>query len=177
MLYSEMRATAKTGDVILVEGRSFVSRLIRGATGQSISHVGMLMWLGDGNLFMPEQREFKAFRLSRASDRLQQDMRDCRVYYGAAPLQVREWIDAHDDELVEAVFATRNGRYGYLELGSVLWSQWTQRDSRSKRLVCSTWVQRLWELSDWRYPQAPDPGDYLDACSSVHSLDLREFYR
>jgi len=51
--YKDLRRKAKDGDLLLVEGRGIVSRIIRALTGQNFSHVAILVWI-DGGLVVVE---------------------------------------------------------------------------------------------------------------------------
>jgi len=168
--YAELREQARTGGVILIEGRSFVSRVIRAATGQNISHVALLYW-EDEALMLAEMREFKGYVMSPASQRLQNDMKNCHVYYGSPPDIV---VDS--PKLREAIFSARTKNYGYMSLFKVLWSQFRATKTPPKDLVCSTYIAMVWTSAGYKFIGSPDPGDYMRLCTSVTALDLSEHY-
>ncbi len=159
--YQELRATACDGDVLLVEGRGWVSALIRALTGQSISHVAVLLWF-DEHLFVAEMKEFHGYRLRPASLWVDDSLASGSVYYGAAPRAVVE----DGDGIIAAALSYRNHRYSYVSLLSV-WLAQIFRRRLSGGLVCSTFVQRIWETCGYHFDQTADPGDYLRMCEFV----------
>lgn len=81
MQYYEVRNTCKTGDVLMVEGTGWVSTAIRMLTGQQISHVALLMWIGS-SLYIAEMREVENYKLTPASERIPELQKGATVYYG-----------------------------------------------------------------------------------------------
>lgn len=164
MHYREMRDKACNGDVLLLEGHGWVGTLIRVLTGQSFSHVALLLWIDNG-LWVAEMKELHGYRLMPASHWLENTMHGAHVYWGAAPDMVR----TRHIVVKEEAFKYRNQRYSYISLFTVWLSQILRRKVASK-LVCSTFVQRVWSACGFQFEQTPDPGDYLHLCSSVTRL-------
>lgn len=157
MNYKAFRPHAKDGDVLMVEGRGWVSRIIRAVTGQQISHVALLLWFGE-HLFVAEMKEFRGYRLIPASMWFEDTVRTGYVQWGRAPQGVRgkAGVKAH-------ALKYRNARYSYRALLRV----WLAQITRSKTdagLVCSTFVQRVWESVGHTFDQDADPGDYMRLC-------------
>jgi len=166
MRYSQMRQVAHTGDVLLVEGQGWVSRLIRMLTGQNISHVAVLVWIGNA-LWVAEMKEFFGYRLRPASLWVEDTLPGAVVYYGEAPVVVQMAggdMDAHD-----VIFFYRNRRYSYRSLVRVWWAQ-VRRKKIESGLVCSTFVQKVWEASGMTFKQTADPGDYMRLCQMTMPL-------
>jgi len=171
MQYLIMRNQAKSGDVLLVEGQGFVSRIIRAVTGQNISHVAMLLWFGN-NLFVCEMKEFAGYRLRPASLWVKDVLANGdRLYYGVMP---KRWAANPHNELIgkkitDAALTYRNEPYSYRALFSVWWAQITRKKTNAG-LVCSTFVQRCWEAGGVEFKQTADPGDYMHLCESTHAM-------
>ena len=163
MNYNQMRTTALTGDVLLVEGRSFFSRFIRVVTGQNFSHVAMLMWLGDG-LYVAEMAEGKGFVITPASQWTQSSG---YLYYGRAPSEVSE----NHVKARTAILELRGKKYGYMSLFKVWISQLTGKAGNNKQLVCSTAVQHVWEQCGYQFDQIPDPGDFARLCDYISKVE------
>lgn len=161
LAYQELRAIAGDGDVLLVEGRGWVSAFIRALTGQSISHVAILLWFGQ-HLFVAEMKEFHGYRLRPASLWIADALSAGTVYYGAAPRPVSVAVGA----VPRVALSYRNNRYSYASLFSV-WLAQILRRKVPGGLVCSTFVQRVWETCGYHFDQTADPGDYLRMCEFV----------
>ncbi len=167
LTYQQMRQVAQDGDLIMVESRSTVGVLIRLLTAQQFSHVAMLVWIGDG-LFVAEMREFSGYQLTPASQWVADTCaKDASIYYGQAPRNVRGC--AHVRAVVER-YRRERPRYSYLTLISVWLSQLFRRRMPGL-LVCSTFVQRVWEKCGHTFAQLTDPGDYLR--HAVNTTPLR----
>jgi hypothetical protein len=157
-----MRDKALSGDVLLVEGRGLVSRLIRALTGQNISHVAMLLWIGE-TLWVAEMKEFTGYRLRPASLWVADAMQSSVIYYGFAPAEVKA------EQVKDSAFKFRNEKYSYLSLLKV-WLAQLLRKKTNAGLVCSTFVQRCWEACGVEFKQTADPGDYMRLCTYTTAL-------
>jgi hypothetical protein len=164
LTYKSLRNNAKSGDVLMIEGRGWVSRLIRAFTGQSVSHVALLLWIGD-SLFVAEMKEFHGYRFRPASCWVEDALRSGFVFYGMAPGHIRMQCPGISDTALRY----RNKPYSYTALFRVWWAQIT-RSKVPGGLVCSTFVQRVWEECGYQFTQTADPGDYLRLCDSVTSI-------
>lgn len=168
--YLDVRAKAKTGDVLMVEGRGLISILIRMFTGEKISHIGLLVWIGEA-LFVAEFREFKGFQLLPASLWVDDCFEDgSNVYYGRAPSEVRD----NSETISKSVFNYRAQPYGYASLFKILAAQIFRINIGLRRLVCSTFVQKMWMSEGYVFERNSDPGDYVELCdyvSKVHGPD------
>lgn len=165
--YKDVRAKAKTGDVVMVEGSGLISILIRMFTGEKISHIGMLVWIGEA-LFVAEFKEFKGFRLLPASLWID----DCfeegsNVYYGRAPAMVRD----NHETISASIFNYRAQSYGYLSLLKIFFAQLFRVNIKIRRLVCSTFVQKMWSHEGYRFDRNADPGDYIELCDYVSRVN------
>jgi len=166
MQYAEMRQVAHTGDVLLVEGQGWVSRLIRMLTGQNISHVAVLVWFGN-TLWVAEMKEFFGYRLRPASLWVEDTLPGAVVYYGEAPVIVQTAGD--DMDSFSVITSYRNRRYSYRSLFLVWWAQ-VRRKKIESGLVCSTFVQKVWESCGKKFNQTADPGDYMRLCQTTTPL-------
>jgi len=167
MNYTAVRASAVTGDVIMAQGFSPVSRLIRAFTGEKVSHIGMLLWLGDG-LFISEFVEFKGYNLLPASLWVEDLLsKGDHLFYGKAPASVRE----ASSDVARKAFKWRRARYGYLTLPKIWWSQWSQSQLTVDRVVCSTYIDDMWK-PNFEFPKTSDPGDYFDYAEDINRVEL-----
>lgn len=164
MNYAEIREQAIDGDVMLVEGRGFVSRFIRAFTGQNISHVAILIWINNG-LYVVEMKERIGFRMMPASQWVKQAGHI--LYYGKAPDGVRTYPQIAR----QAALKLRGEKYGYLSLFGVWLSQFSGKNRKGRQLVCSTAIQRVWNACGYRFDQTPDPGDFVRLCQFVSKLE------
>jgi hypothetical protein len=169
MNYEQLKKTALTGDLILVEGKGAVGRLIRVVTGQQMSHVAVLMWL-DGGLWVAEMREFHGFSLQPASQRLPEMARDGLLYHACAPQAVHD----QPEIVIDAILRTRDERprYSYWTLLTVWLSQLLERKIPGA-MVCSTFAQRLWERCHIAFDKSADPGDFVRLTTRLTPLVLR----
>jgi len=150
---------------MMVQGFGLVSMLIRAFTGERISHIGMLVWLGDG-LFVSEFVEFKGYQLLPASLWLQDRLSDgSHIFYGKAPQKVR----SNASDISRDAFTWRNKHYGYLSLLKIWWSQITKSKVSTKRVVCSTYIQAMWSRY-FKFPKTSDPGDFMDYAEDINRV-------
>lgn len=165
MDYDALRRQAKTGDLLLLEGRDLVGTLVRVLTGQQISHVAMLIWLRDG-LWVAEMRN-AGYALTPASQRVPELAADGQVYWGMAPGAIR----ALEAVVARKILSFRGARYSWWSLITV-WAAQLIRRRMPGRLVCSTLVERAWASAGMAFLQTPDPGDFMRYCASVVPLQL-----
>jgi hypothetical protein len=158
--YNDIRSAIQTGDVALVEGRRIGSTIIRMATGQQMSHIGVFIWVGDG-LWVYEFIGKTGFRAIPASQWVGEYKRD-KLYWGKAPALVRAF-----PAQVRAIAETFRGqKYGYVALIQVWWAQMTKKKIKTQ-IVCSTFAQKTWEAAKYVFYQTPDPGDFVNHCESI----------
>lgn len=158
--YEEVRERVKTGDVALVEGMLPGSVGIRVLTGQQISHVGLFIWQEDG-LWVYEFTGRTGFRAVPASQWVKEHERD-KLYWGRAPRVIRD----NPEAVVQAAQSFRGGKYSFWTLVTVWWAQILRRPVKGK-IVCSTFVQKVWEALKYHFSQTPDPGDFMRHCVTV----------
>lgn len=168
MTYQDARPNIKTGDILLVQGSAFFSKIIRTLTGESFSHVALLHWRDDG-LWVAEFVEGTGYQLMPASQWMAGRVKDT-VFWGVAPKVVQ--ADPADIlKLIDSYRADKSKQgYGYLSLFTVLWAQITGKDYKPAQKVCSTFVQAAWESTGYHFNQTADPGDYLDLCQAIQPI-------
>ena len=167
MKYSEVREHAANGDLLLLEGKGPVGRFIRVVTGQQISHVAMLLWLDEG-LWVAEMRN-AGYSFAPASQRIPEMQEQGIVYWGKAPRQVRNRpIHIHEKAL-----SFRGSRYSWWSLVTV-WCAQVLKRQMPRNLVCSTFVEKVWEAAGWNFHQTPDPGDFVPLCDGMHAITADE---
>ncbi len=86
--YADIRSDICDGDVFAVKNRGLVAIGIRVLTGESVNHIAVAVWIGDG-LWIAEMREGRGDRLVRASQWLQEN-RGKLVFWVEAPSMVLE---------------------------------------------------------------------------------------
>jgi hypothetical protein len=163
MNYTDARETAETGDILLVEGRGWVGKVIRALTGQQFSHVAILLHAFDG-LWVAEMREGRGFLITPASQ-WTRESRD-QVYLGMAPLDRAARV-----RVGEAIVGARlwPHRYSYWSLLTI-WIAQVLRIRTPAALVCSTFVQRCWEHGGVAFPRPADPGDLAPLCEAIYPV-------
>lgn len=168
MTYPELREQAQNGDVILLEGSGFVSKFIRVFTGQSISHVALLVWL-DSGLFIAEMIEGVGYQIKPASERI--PAYKGIVYYGKAPKVVNDSPGCILKSVLEYRADKSKQRYGYFTLFSVWWSQIRHKNIEVKKKVCSTFIADVWNWCRFKFSETPDPGNYVNLCQFISKVD------
>jgi hypothetical protein len=162
MEYAQLRQQAQDGDVLLVEGKALISRFIRAFSGESISHVAMLFWIGTG-LFVAEfiEGDDTPYNIVPASQWFDQ-YKGIQVLFGMAPAMVRG--KAGVMATVEQFRATKKPKYGWWTFPVILLAQWTNKDYKVGGKVCSTFVEAAWSACGYKFSRTPDPGDYIAMC-------------
>lgn len=168
MIYSEMRLSAKTGDLLLVKGKGFFSQMVRVVTGESISHVALLFWL-DGGLFVAEMIEDNGYQILPASQWFPGAAGP--VLFGCAPKVVQDCPKTILGTIARYRDDKKRQRYGYLSLLKVWWAQITGKQIKVHQRVCSTFVQDVWEQCGFHFQQTADPGDYLGLCRFISAME------
>lgn len=165
--YPELRRNVRTGDILAVKG----SLLVRVFTGETYSHVALILRLR-GGVWVAEYRERKGYQLLRLSEWVRQN-RKAQYWWGSAPVEVFK----NPDKVVDAAIQFRGHSYSYWTLIMVWLSQLFRRKMPGK-FVCSTFVQRVWETTDWKLkpPKLADPGDIAAACRSLVPCDGKAIY-
>ncbi|PLY02754.1 MAG: hypothetical protein C0622_05240 [Desulfuromonas sp.] len=171
MTYEQIRNQAQTGGVLAVRGTGTVSKVIRVVTGESHSHVAMLVWLDDG-LYVFEFVEFVGFQILPASEWLRRRQGQ-DIIYCSPPRHVA----ANPDRVKAAAISYRNASvaarwYGYISLFLILYSQITGRKVHVIQKVCSTFVQECWAAAGHRLKRTADPGDIVEACPATYKIDM-----
>ncbi len=160
--YRFIRRYARTGDIILVKGNRIGAWLIRVLTGESISHVAILVWIGQ-TLWIAEMKLYGGFRLRPASLWIEDGLKAGKtLLWGKAPLKVHD----NGEQVKDAIFSYRRKPYGVLDLMRV-WLSQVFRMGRGPTDVCSGLVQAAWEAAGLRFEKSLDPGDLLSLCREV----------
>lgn len=163
MKYSLVRDSAATGDLLLLEGSGPVGVFIRVATGQQISHVAMLVWINEG-LWVAEMRN-SGYSLTPASQRVPEMLEQGIVYWGKAPNRVR----IRPILIQKRALSFRGERYSWWSLAAV-WCAQVFKRTLPRSLVCSTFIEEVWQAAGWDFSQTPDPGDFMSMCQSVTAI-------
>ncbi len=174
MTTAELLTRAQNGDVLLVKGERGISRWIRILTGESYSHVAVLVWVVVGpirELFVYEFVEgtgYQVMTLGKWIESRQGQM----VFYGVAPDVVRE----HPDAVAHAAESFRDASrfrrsYGYLSLAKIWVSQLIRRPISVMQKACSTYAQYVWRGARYdNIKRTADPGDIAEHCRALHPL-------
>ena len=159
MDYTEIRHKATTGDVLGVMGAGFFSKVIKFMTKEDFSHVAMLVWHGTG-LWVYEFIEGRGYQCMPASQWFEIRAGQT-VFYGKAPLVVR----ARPADVIKAAGSFRvarvKQRYGYFSLVKVLISQIFKKKIHVHFMVCSTFIQHVWDACGFEQRFTADPGDIM----------------
>ena len=171
MKYEELRPQIQTGDLMLVDGKGFVSDVIKAATDGRFSHVGVFFRMGDG-IFVAETYEGEGFNIKPASQRLAQVTG--KVYLGIAPAVVRSNPDKIMAEISEFRVTPSLQPYGYGTLAPVLAAckLGLDIDPNKVQAVCSTFAERCYIRAGMTFPSLLDPSDYDTICAGVVQIDI-----
>ncbi len=157
-------AYARTGDVLLVRGKTTVIRYL---TGESVSHVALIVKEAP-NMWVHEYL-VGGYRISRLEDWFKAERKD-NVLWGVAPPEVRE----AEYRLGLAVIAEGNKKYSVAMLLSVFLSQFGIR-LPFKGHVCSTFIQEVWSYALGSFNKKKmDPGDFIFASESLRRVTSKE---
>ena len=168
MKYEQLRDNIKNGDLVLVKGEGFGHTVVRISTGESFSHVGLFLWMEDG-LWVADMNIYGNYRLTPASQYTKMYLRGS-VFWGEAPELFKEKAES----IRNVILSYRKQTYSVPSLLSVLTSQIVRRPMRNHGLVCSTFVEKIWESVGFKFDKNPDPGDYLELCRKVIDIDFYE---
>ena len=163
MNYSDARKRIKTGDVILVAGKSWISKIIKFLTGESYSHIAMFVWMGD-NLWISEMREFRGYQWLPASQWIAINSAGADLVWGHAPQAVLNNSDKVRDYALDERMPL--ARYGYSQLIKVFLSRFfacwdNDPETRGMPAVCSTYIQSQWSACGVKFKyRYADPGDF-----------------
>lgn len=165
MNYEAIRPDIRTGDVMLFKGNGIFEKLIRVFTAEGFNHVGLFVWLSDGDLWLAEMKT-SGYSLQRASQIVDSDSR--LLWVGAPNGAYRpDKVDA----MREAILAAKGSRYGFLSLLKVWLSQVTRKRYGVHSRVCSTFVQEVWKIGGITLPRTADPGDIAEKCSTLTKIE------
>lgn len=173
MTYDQLRKIAATGDVLAVKGSGIAGRIIRAFTGESYSHVAMLVWDTAG-LYAYEFVEGVGFQSMPASEwvrrRQKQNLRYCR-----APKLVRQ----NQAAVATAARKYRNSSvmsrwYGWFSLVKVWLSQKIGTEIPVIQKVCSTYIQECWLDTGFVFDITANPGTVVDACNPILTINEEE---
>ncbi len=129
--YADIRGEICDGDVFAVKNRGLFSIAVRVLTGESVNHVAVAVWIGDG-LWVAEMREGRGYRLVRASGWLQENQGKL-VFWVEAPPVVRG-----NDSMLRIVVETKAENPGYSNRTLVkVWSSQLVNRMKKGAMVCS----------------------------------------
>lgn len=162
-----VKAHAETGDLILVKGEGFFSDVIRMFTGESFSHVALLARFNDDVKIV----EFvgSGFAVNDCDEKYFKD--DASYYFCKAPHIIHKNIQEVMGIIQAYVSDKDRQSYGYETLPLVWMSQLMDSSFVSDRKVCSTFVQRCWEEAGFKFPNTPDPGDFVEYCEVIFPIE------
>jgi len=174
MTLNELTKRAKTGDVLLVKSDSTIGKLIRCLTGESYSHVAVLVWVPGQygfELLVYEFVEGVGHQTMGLDDWMAQ-RQDQILSYGVAPEAVHQSATrarAAAEYYRTAPLLKRS--YGYLSLPKVLLSQLFKCRIPVRQKVCSTFAQEVWRMAGYdAIGRTADPGDIAQHCDPLYPL-------
>jgi len=166
MNYLQLKKLAESGDILFHAGDSWGAKILRMGTAGQFSHVALLVRM-NGGLFVAEVVPCTGFTITPASQRIPAMMKGGNVWYGPSPYDM-------DDRLMRSVIMNFRGTshdYSYWAGFKTWFAQITGRDYQTK-LVCSTFVQKVWERSGMTKLEKPaDPEDLFGLVSSADRLE------
>jgi len=175
MLYSTMRNEhASTGDLLVVEGKSLVSRLIRMFTGQTYSHVSVIAFIDEAKTCMMtvEMKEFRGWNCMRASDWFEDTISaGSNVFFIKKPEEI-----TNEDAIYSYLFERRKLKYDYMGLFKIWRSTWKKKGLRGAiedrtAEVCSTFAASAWASAGWQKPDIDfNPGSFMLHNAGMHGV-------
>ena len=132
--YAQLRANARTGDLLALKGRGIASYLVRIFTATSWSHVAVLLWVDEG-LWVCEMA-WSGYRMRPASQWVPEQSAD--VWWCRAPEFIKE------ECATEVLLAHRGRPYSYWSLITTWISNLLNRRLPSGD-ICSELAQNLVE--------------------------------
>ena len=169
MKYDEFRIIAKTGGLLGAHGHGIIGTIIRVATGESLQHVAILFWEGDG-LFVAEFIEGTGFQIMAASQWVKKRKKYI-IYYGYPPEEV-----LNNQELVKKlIYSIRDDdnafkrNYNYWELPIVWFANIFGHSVSSLGGVCSSFVGRIYDKCGVK-KHMQVPGDMFEICDSFGKI-------
>lgn len=173
MTYDEIKLVCNTGDVLAVKGKGIAGRIIRTLTGESYSHVAMLVWETHG-LMAYEFVEGTGFQILPASEWVRR-RRNQNLCYCVAP----KLVTSRNHLVGPAARSYRNSSvasrwYGWASLVKVFFSQKLGIKIHVHQKVCSTFVQECWAAAKYELKTTADPGEIVNACDPIHKIKMEE---
>lgn len=174
MTTTELKDRAKSGDPLLVKSEKPVGVLVRVLTGESTSHVAVLVWVtveGGRALLVYEFVEGIGHQVVPVEKWLA-DRAGQKITFGVAPAVVHarpHRVQAAAESYTDASRFKRS--YGYLSLVKVWLSQLIRCRIPVRQKVCSTYVQEVWRSAGYdQIPRTADPGDIAEHCQSLYPI-------
>lgn len=171
MTYEQIKKRALTGDVLAVKGNGFASKIIRTFTGESYSHVALLVKENHG-LMAYEFVEGVGFQILPASEwvrrRKNQNLRYCVAPSEVSSLAVL--VESAAKSYRNSSVASR--LYGWFSLVKVFISQKIGLKIKVRKKVCSTFVQECWATARFELSKTADPGEIVNACDPIHKIEV-----
>jgi hypothetical protein len=174
MNLSELKKRASNGDVLLVKSDSAIGKLIRVFTGESYSHVAVLIWVpgARGNDLMIYEFVEGVGHQTLSLDAWLKDRDGQILSFGVAPDPVPASpvkVRAAAEYYKTASLLQRS--YGYLSLVKVWLSQLIQCRIPVRQKVCSTFTQEVWRCSGYDgITRTADPGDIAEHCQTLYPI-------
>ena len=171
MKYSDLRDQIQTGDLMLIEGERFASRVIEVFTRGRFSHVGVFWRDTAGGVWIAEEIESIGYHCVPASSALSEQSGD--VYLGVAPAPVRQ----QPDKVMEVVQKFRSDKnlqpYGWITLPRVLAAHFGAHiDPEKVQAVCSIFAQRCYMACGIKFETLCDPSDFDGLVAGTELIEI-----
>ena len=184
MNYAQLRNYAFTGDILFQAGDSLGAKFLRVFTASQFSHVALLVWV-NGGLWVAEIVPKTGYTLSPASQRIPEMLAAGNLWYAKAPAArgdlsrpaYREAIMKYrDNSPNKALDPALDPSYSMTSALLTWVAQLTNRNIPVK-LICSTFVQEVWEADGVEFERPADPEslvDYVDTLIRVKGGEVYE---
>jgi len=176
MKYSDIRKDLKTGDILLFNGRGFVSWLIKLATASDVSHVGMVYVIG-GDVYCWESTSMR-----KGADGVQISLLSNRINNYNGTVKVRHLVTERDSAFYEALKIFRDevkGRKYEQNIWELMGAAMPWRNkSNLKTIFCSELIAEMFKrwgfLIDGFVSNEYTPNDFSFGKRVDHDIRLSD---
>jgi hypothetical protein len=170
MNYNELIDEASTGDIFLVKDDNFLARLVRFFTGESISHVAIILKSSEA-LLVCEYLASGGYKISPILTWINYNYPLCEsIFFGKFPQS--NYNPESALKMKNLAYTFSGEKYSFLTFIKI-WVAQVFRLKVDTEFVCSSFIQKIWEEGGGvKFDITPDPGDFFSKCEYVKKITL-----